>query len=263
MVSMISNNFEWDKTKQFSAIQLLLAFAIPSIFAYIGFRIVLPILVGNGIPILFAWPSVASVMLLILVTAAIIFLKSEAKHLNISLVSRMCLKKISLKQWLGSLVILVVGIIMAALAANLVQPFINLTGLEIPNYMPFFLNPSINPMETDSSIISPGFPIKGQVILLPLMATTLVLNILAEELYFRSWILPKLSKYGNTSWVINGTLFAFYHIFQFWLFPTILIGSLIWAFVIYKTKSIWPALAGHFVGNFLFGMMGVLMLILG
>jgi membrane protease YdiL (CAAX protease family) len=59
-----------------------------------------------------------------------------------------------------------------------------------------------------------------------------------------------MTVYGGKSWVINATLFAFYHSFQLWLLPTILVGSLVWAFVIYTSKSIWPALAGHFVGNF-------------
>lgn len=260
---MVSNNFEWGKAKQFSSVKLILAFAIPSLIAYIGFHVILPVLVENGIPILIAWPSVASVMLFILVAVALIFLKSEARRLDISLVSRMCLKKISLIQWVLYSVVMVVGLFIATSAAMLIVPFMNLTGVEIPSYMPFFLNPSINPSETDPSVLSPGLPIKGQFTLILLMGITLVLNILAEELYFRSWILPKLSQYGNLSWVINGIMFAFYHSFQFWLFPTILTGSLIWAFVIFKTKSIWPALAGHFVGNFLFGVLGISMLVLG
>ncbi|MBT5072489.1 MAG: CPBP family intramembrane metalloprotease, partial [Kordiimonadaceae bacterium] len=45
-------------------------------------------------------------------------------------------------------------------------------------------------------------------------AMTLFLNILTEEFYFRAYLLPKLSKYGNLSWVINGGLFALYHSFQ-------------------------------------------------
>ncbi len=135
--------------------------------------------------------------------------------------------------------------------------------ITIPEYTPFFQNPTINPAIADPSVISPGLPLKGQYVLIPLMTITLLLNIIAEELYFRAWILPKLSKYGAFSWVINAVLFAFYHTFQLWLLPVILVGSLIWALVIYQSKSIWPALAGHLVGNLIFSMLGMIMMILG
>ena len=67
---------------------------------------------------------------------------------------------------------------------------------------------------------------------------TRILNILAEEFYFRAWMLPKLAKYGRGSWVINGTMFALYHTFQLWLFPALIVGSLIFAFVFYWTRSV-------------------------
>lgn len=263
IMAMASENFDWNKTKQLSIFQLILAFAIPGAVAYTGFRVVLPRLVESGTPTMIAWPVIASVMLLALVCVAIFFLHSEARQLNISLTSRMCLKPLALKQWVIYLSIIIVGLILTAAATKLVTPFMNLTGITIPGYMPFFLDPSINPAETDPAVLSPGLPLQGQFILLPLVAVTLLLNILAEELYFRAWLLPKMSTYGSMGWVINGTLFALYHIYQFWLFPLIIVMSLLMAFVIYQSKSIWPALAAHLIGNFLVTILGILMLILG
>jgi len=250
------NSFNWNETKSFSTFQLIAVFAIPSLLGYLSFHIVLPLLVEHDLPILIAWSCIASVMLLFLVIIALIFLKREAKQLNISLASRMCLKRLSFKEWAASLAIIMFGLFIAAMATNLIVPFMHITGLEVPKYMPFFLDPS---QENPSS----NFPHKGQYIVLVLMGTTLILNILAEELYFRAWILPKLSKYGKMSWVINGTMFALYHIFQFWLFPTLLVGSLLWAFILFHTKSILPALVGHFVGNFLFSILMLSMLVFG
>lgn len=258
---MDSVNFIWNKTKQLSLVQLLLAFIIPSTIAFVGFRVVLPIFVNNGVAALIAWPIVASVMLLGLVIFSLHLIKQEANELNVSIWSRMCLKTLSVKQWVFYLIVLILGIAISGVAVKFVVPFMNVSGIKIPDYFPFFLNPTIDPMTADSSVLSPGFPLKGQWLLILLMAVALILNIAAEELYFRAWMLPKLSKYGNKSWIINGILFALYHSFQFWLFPTILIGSLVWAFVIYKSKSIWPALIGHFVANFLFSILGMIMLI--
>ena len=259
---MTTKDFNWQGAKQLSVVQILLAFFLPSVFAFCGFRVVLPIIVAKGTPAIIAWPTIASVMLFIFVVLAFYFLSNEAKSLKISLVTRLCLKKLSIKQWLIYLLIMIVGMIASMMATNLVVPFMKITGISIPDYMPFFLDPTVNPMETAPELLTPGFVLKGSYFMLPLMAVTLFLNILTEELYFRAWILPKLTKYGNWGWIINGVFFALYHTYQLWLLPTILTMSLFTAFVVYKSKSIWPAFVLHFIGNFLFSILSVLMLIM-
>ena len=260
---MVDKEFNWENTRQLSPLQIVLAFAIPSVIAFAGFHIVLPALVQRGVPVLIAWSLIASIMLACLVLTAVIFMQREAKALNITIMARMCLKKLSAKQWLIYSAVMIVGLALAGGASQLVQPFMNLLNLDVPKHMPFFLDPSINPMQDAPEVISPGYLLKGKIILLPLFFIALLLNILAEELYFRAWMLPKMAKYGNLGWILNGTFFALYHIFQFWLFPTILVGSLIWACVVYYSKSIVPAFVGHFIGNFLLTFIGLSYLILG
>jgi len=111
------------------------------------------------------------------------------------------------------------------------------------------------------SIISPGLPLHHSYGVLLLMGITLILNILTEEFYFRAWMLPKLSRYGSWGWIMNGILFALYHTFQIWLLPTLLVASLFFAFIFYKSKSIWPPFVAHLIGNFLLQILGILMLI--
>lgn len=254
--------FEWSKTKQLSILQILLAFFLPSSFAFIGFRLVLPWLVDNGYPKTLMWGLVASFMLLIFVIVGILLIKSESKKLNISFSERLCLKKIDVKQWLISLGIMILGIIVSFMVTPLIEPFINITGLNIPDYMPFWLDPSIDPIVTDMEILSPGYPIKGNYLLVVFMAITLLLNILAEEIYFRAWLLPKMQSLGKWSWVANGVLFALYHTFQLWLFPMLVVVSLTTALVVYLSKSLWPAFAMHIVANFLIVIVGILILVL-
>jgi len=260
---MSSNIFDWNKTKQISISLLLLAFAVPSAFAFTGFRVLLPLLVEGGAPPILAWPVIASVMLFFLVIFALVLLQKEAGQLKISLFSRMCLRNLTSREWLFYAAIIAAGLFMSILANELVLPFMRMTGLSVPDYMPFILNPDINPALADPDVLSPGYPLKGRFILLPLWGITLVLNILAEELYFRAWLLPKMSVYGNTGWILNGTFFALYHTFQFWLFPVILTGSLFMAFVTFKSRSILPPMAGHFIANFIINILGLFMLILG
>ncbi|MDH5399687.1 MAG: CPBP family intramembrane metalloprotease [Cyclobacteriaceae bacterium] len=138
-----------------------------------------------------------------------------------------------------------------------------LLGLKVPQYYPFWLDPAIDISKTDTSLLSPGFKLEGAYFILPLIAMTLLLNILAEEFYFRAWLMPKMMRYNHWSWVINGLLFGLYHIFQLWLMPVILVNSLIMAWVVYMSKSIWPALVIHLTVNFLGAGLGIMLLILG
>jgi membrane protease YdiL (CAAX protease family) len=246
---MSDDTFIWQNTKQLSIVQIILTFLIPSAIAFTGFRIVLPKLVEGGIPSIIAWPAVASIGLFGLVLVAIVFLNKEAKKLNVSFKERACLRSLSLKQWSVYVGILIFGMVVALVLTKVSILFTQLPGLSVPDYFPFFLNPAIDPMNTESSLLTPGFVLKGAFWLIPFIALTLFLNILAEDLYFRAWLLPKLSKYGKLSWVINGGLFAFYHTFQLWLLPQILPISLFLAYVVYKSKSIWPALAFHLFFN--------------
>ena len=254
---MSDDTFIWQSAKQLSILQIILAFLIPSAVAFTGFRVVLPVLVEGGVPSIIAWPAVASIMLLGFVLVAIIFLNKEAKELNISFKERACLRSLSFKQWSVYVGILFLGMVVTIIVSKTSILFTHIPGLSVPDYFPFFLNPAIDPMNTESSLLTPGFVLKGAIWMIPFIALTLFLNILTEELYFRAWLLPKLSKYGNMSWVINGGLFALYHSYQLWLLPQILPVSLFTAYVVYKSRSIWPAFAFHMLANILtvLGMM--------
>ncbi|MCH7528708.1 MAG: CPBP family intramembrane metalloprotease [Candidatus Marinimicrobia bacterium] len=258
---MENNVFDWGQTRQLTPVQFLLAIFIPSSVGLVGFRFVLPKLVDGGMPVLIAWPTVASVMLLGFVVAAVILLKKEADQLGISIWTRMCMRRLTGREWMLYLGMGVAGLVLVMAAQKLAVPFMALFHLTVPDYMPFFLNPTIDPMTADPEVLSPGLPLKDAFYLLPLMAVTLLLNILTEELYFRAWILPKLSRYGNLGWIANGVFFALYHTFQLWLLPLLLVASLVFAYIFYRSKSIWPPFAIHFVFNFLVVLLSVLMLI--
>ena len=149
-------SFEWKKTNQLSLIQILLAFFLPSSFAFFGFRVVLPWLVDNGYPKTLMWGVVASIMLFIFVILGVFLINSESKKLNISFFQRLCLKKIPARQWLICLGIMTLGIILSFIVTSFIEPFKSFTGLHVPDYMPFWLDPSINPLETDMEILSPA-----------------------------------------------------------------------------------------------------------
>ncbi|KAA3638085.1 MAG: CPBP family intramembrane metalloprotease [Bacteroidetes bacterium] len=260
---MLNSTFDWRKLKQLNVVQLLLAFFLPSAFAFFGFRFVLPKMISLGYPKVLMWGVIASSMLLIFTIIGFFLIKKEAKALDISIGERLLIKKISIKQWLICLGIMIVGIILSVVASPTVDFFKALPGLSIPDYMPFWLNPSIDPMNTDMDLLSPNYPLKGNYVLLIIMSIALLLNILAEEIYFRSWLLPKMQNLGKWSWVVNGLLFALYHTFQLWLFPMLIILSLATALTVYLSKSILPAFVTHIVANFLLSVASIIALVVG
>ena len=204
----MDSNFDWSKLKQLNTIHTLLAFFIPSGFAFFGFRFVLPWTVEIGFPKILMWGIIASIMLLIFVMVGFLLNKKEAEAINVSIVKRLLLKKIGVKQWLICLGIMIIGIIISFGMSPAVEIFKKLPGLSIPDYMPFWLNPSIDPVHSDLEILSPNYPLKGNYLVLIIMAITLLLNILAEEIYFRAWLLPKMQKFGKWSWILNGFFFC-------------------------------------------------------
>ena len=260
---MTSRTFTWEDTPQLSIVGILLAFSLPSAGGLVFFHLILPATVDAGLPVLVAWSLVASAGLFIILAAGFLLIRREAASLGIPLTSRMALQRMPRRRALIAGGILVLGFLLAAGAAQLVVPLVDAVRFTIPDYMPVFLNPGIDPTTADMEVISPGLDLKGAYFVFPLIAMVLLVNILAEEFYFRAWIMPKLAKYGRWSWVINGTMFALYHTFQLWLFPTLIVSSLTFAFVFYWTRSLWPGLIGHLFFNFFVSMVGVGSLIVG
>jgi len=80
----MKTSFEWSSCKQLSIFKILLAFLLPSSFAFFGFRFVLPLLVNNGYPKVLMWGLVASIMLMMLVIIGGCLNYFESKKLNIS-----------------------------------------------------------------------------------------------------------------------------------------------------------------------------------
>ncbi len=193
---------------------------------------------------------------------AIYLLRREARELSISFATRACLLAIPTKQWLILAGLLAAMLVLIGGAQQLSVLLIQKYNIQIPSYLPFFLNPTVDPMTADMSVLSPALNLRGAYFVIPLITVVISLNILAEELYFRAWLLPKMSRFGGWAWVLNGTLFALYHTFQLWLLPLILVASLTFAFIVYKSRSIYPALVFHLVANLLAGVASISVLIL-
>jgi membrane protease YdiL (CAAX protease family) len=109
-------------------------------------------------------------------------------------------------------------------------------------------------MFTGGAHVFLGIPLAGQWwVLAYYIAMLMVLNIGGEELWWRGYILPRQERaLGAWAWVVNGTLWAAFHIFYhstLYSFAAQLPGTLAVAFVCQRTRSTWPGIIGHTVMN--------------
>jgi membrane protease YdiL (CAAX protease family) len=71
-------------------------------------------------------------------------------------------------------------------------------------------------------------------------------TVLGEELLFRGYLLPRMSGvFGRYDWVVNGVLFAAYHLHRWWAVPGILIGTLTYAWPAKRYGSALVGIAVH------------------
>jgi uncharacterized protein len=83
----------------------------------------------------------------------------------------------------------------------------------------------------------------------------IVFNIIGEELYYRSMLLPKLrGVFGKWDWVANGLLFELKHVYQRWTCGAGVFNSLAFALLGGPVASGPLAMLLHWTGNFLFGL---------
>jgi membrane protease YdiL (CAAX protease family) len=70
-----------------------------------------------------------------------------------------------------------------------------------------------------------------------------------EEIYFRGYLLPRISRLGAWAPLVNTVLFSLYHFFTPWLNVGRIIGLLPMVYAAWWKKSIYVSIAVHVLGN--------------
>ncbi len=86
------------------------------------------------------------------------------------------------------------------------------------------------------------------VFLLQLVLTGIVLP-WVEELYFRGYLLPRISRYGKWTPLISGILFGLYHSWQLFGFPTVFLLGVVLGYVVWWKKDIRLSITLHVIAN--------------
>jgi uncharacterized protein len=77
----------------------------------------------------------------------------------------------------------------------------------------------------------------------------------AEELYFRGHLLPRIDRFKSGAPVINSVLFSLYHLWTPWRWPSLVIGFLPMSWMAWRKRSVWLSLAAHIIVNNIFILM--------
>jgi membrane protease YdiL (CAAX protease family) len=72
---------------------------------------------------------------------------------------------------------------------------------------------------------------------------------IVEEMYFRGYLLPRLSHLGGWAILLNSVLFALYHFTTPWLLLTRTLITLPLAYTAYRKKNIIPSILVHALAN--------------
>ena len=167
------------------------------------------------------------------------------------------------KAWGVALIVLVLGMSLSMLMGPINRSLASVPGFVPPTWWPAGSNPLI-PVESAADVF-PDISLEGNFLFVLLyFVIGLVFNIFGEEIYYRGYLLPRMQGvFGKWDWVANGVLFTLKHVYQRWLYPGILVGGLSFAFTAGPLGSLPLAMVFHWVGNFLFNMIFLIMAAMG
>ena len=227
----------------------LLFFGIPSVIFSFSIYYVMQKLHQNGINDFINWYVSLVIPLALMLLAAMIAYKVEGNSFNWStFLTRFRLKKMTKKDWIYTLILFIVMIIIYG-ALSFTSKWLIQFKLFSP---PEFLIPAVDP-RLEQNILVDSFmdvPLKGQWWIAIVYFIFLVFNIVGEEFWWRGYILPRQElAFKKWTWVIHGSLWGLFHIFWKWNLIILLPSSLALSYVIYKRKNTSIGIISHMAFN--------------
>lgn len=167
------------------------------------------------------------------------------------------------KAWGIALLVLVVGLALSMAAGPLNAALAGVPSFGPPTWWPAASNPLVE--VNGAADVFPDVNLAGNFgFVLLYFLIGLLFNIFGEEIYYRGYLLPRMrGVFGRWDWVANGIGFTLKHFYQRWLYPGIFVGGLTFAFAAGPLGSLPLAMAYHWIGNFLFQIVFLVMASLG
>ena len=168
------------------------------------------------------------------------------------------------KKWALALVVMVLVFWLSSLTGPINKTVASTPGFIPPEYWLPVTNP--NAEVTGVEGVFPDVTLAGNWIffIMFFIVYGVIFNIIGEELYYRSFLLPKMrGVFGRWDWVANGVLFTLKHIYQRWLYFGILPGALAMAFLAGPIGSVYLSMIFHWLGNNLMALIALTPVVFG
>lgn len=124
---------------------------------------------------------------------------------------------------------------------TLIFLFLNLLLGYLLNLLGLFVFEKLNFLPPDADI-----PLTN----IPFLVLVLFFNIVAEEVWWRGYILPRQElTHGKYAFLVNGVLWSVFHMFKWWAVPLMLFRNWMEPFVVQRTKNTTPAIIMHGISN--------------
>ncbi|MCA9927268.1 MAG: CPBP family intramembrane metalloprotease [Anaerolineales bacterium] len=251
---------------QYTFWQILLMFSWPAVwFSFLIYVVARPFIPEGGVT-----PTWVLLAVIVLGTGAelaagLVLLRREGYALTVAALRdriRWQWPK-GWRAWLIALAVLVAGMVLSMMMGGANRALASVPGFVPPDWWPAASNPTVQ-----ISGVAEAFPdvaLQGNwLFVLLYFVIGLVFNIFGEEIYYRGFLMPKMrAVFGRWDWVANGILFTLKHVYQRWLFPAILVSGLGFAFAFGPLGSLPLAMVFHWIGNFLFQMVFLVMAAFG
>jgi len=188
--------------------------------------------------------SLSAVFLVMLAWSALAFLREGHEKSVPAFLRRIRMRRLSLRVLAWSLGL---GLLMfsATLSCSpLISRAVSGGWLPIPAGIPDYLHPlkQMSIAGIRAELVAQGVA--------PFIPAVLLLNILAEEVFWRGMVYPRQELvYGSRTFVVHGLIWAFSHLFQYWLLPPILVSSVALAYVYQRTGNTWTGILAHMLNN--------------
>lgn len=227
----------------------ILFFGIPSAMAASGVYFVMQRLHQNGVDNFVNFYLSMVVPMTLMLLAALVAFKMEGNRLNWKTLSvRFRLKKMTRKDWIYTLVLFTIQVILYA-GLSFTAKWLIQFDLFAP---PDFLLPAVDPRLDQGIFLDTfmGVPLKGQWWIAIIYFIALLFNIVGEEFWWRGYILPRQELvFKKLTWVVHGTLWGLFHIFWKWNLIILIPSCLVFSYVICKRKNTSIGIISHMALN--------------
>lgn len=223
----------------------LLFFGLPGLQIYLSYMFLLPNFLESGMS-MFWGIFICTWVGIIIMTGMVLYLWKQSE---VEFKKYFWFNKLSKKQWgLVGVGIFVVQVGEALTGAT--RTFLSkVSYFQAPDFFPELFKPNYEIKLPLESFL--GENLSGNYMILVLWSIWLIVNIACEELLWRGYALPRMEKhFGRWAWLVNGIFWNIgIHYFMRWSFIAMLPVSLIVPYLCQKTKSMWPGIVIHGIGN--------------